>query len=49
MATPLLSFLNSDAQTPDDSQEEGLGLTLDNTVTLIPLRQLALRVEDLES
>jgi len=48
-ATRLLSFLDSDPQTPDGSQEVAMGLTLDNTVTPTTLRQLALSIEDLES
>ena len=48
-ATRLLSFLDSDPQTPDGSQEVAVGLTLDNTLTPTTLRQLALNIEDLES
>jgi len=48
-ATRLLSFLDSDPQTLDGSQEVALGLTLDNTVTPTTLRQLALSIGDLES
>ena len=48
-ATRLPSFLDSDPQTPDGSQEVAMGLTLDNTVTPTTLRQLALSIEDLES
>ena len=48
-ATRLLSFLDSDPQTPDGSQEVAVGLTLDNTVTPTTLRQLALSIGDLES
>jgi len=48
-ATRLLSFLNSDPQTPDGSQEVAVGLTLDNTVTPTTLRQLALSIGDLQS
>ena len=48
-ATPLLSFLNSDPQTPDGLRQVAVGLTLDNTVTPTTLRQLALSIEDLES
>jgi len=48
-ATRLLSFLDSDPQTPDGSQEVAMGLTLDNTVTPTTLRQLALSIEDVES
>jgi len=33
MATRLLSFLDSDPQTPNRSQEVAVGLILDNTVT----------------
>jgi len=47
-ATRLLSFLNSDPQTPDSSQEVALGLTLDHTVTPTTLRHIALCIEDLE-
>jgi len=47
-ATRLLSFLDSNPQTPDGSQEVAVGLTLDNTVTPTTLRQLALNLEDLE-
>jgi len=48
-ATRLLSFLDSDPQTLDGSQEVAVGLTLDNTVTPTTLRQLALSIGDLES
>jgi len=48
-ATRLHSFLDSDPQTPDGSQEGAVGLTLDNTVTPTTLRQLALSIGDLES
>jgi len=48
-ATRLLSFLDSDPQTPDGSQEVAVGLPLDNTVTPTTLRQLALSIGDLES
>jgi len=48
-ATRLLSFLHSNPQTPDGSQEVAMGLTLENTVTPTTLRQLALSIEDLES
>ena len=44
----LLNFLDSDLQTPNGSQEVAGGLTLDNTVTPTTLRQLALRLDDLE-
>ena len=47
-ATRLLSFLDSDPQTPDGSQEVAVGLTLANTVTPTTLRHLALSLEDLE-
>jgi len=47
-ATWLLNFLDPDLQTPDGSQEVAGGLTLDNTVTPTPLRQLALSIDDLE-
>jgi len=48
-ATRLLSFLDSDPQSPDGSHELAMGLTLDNTVTPTTLRQLALSIEALES
>ena len=48
-ATRLLSFLDSDPQTPDGSQEVAVGLTLDNTVTPTTLQQLVLSIGDLES
>ena len=48
-ATQIRSFLYSNPQTPDTSQEMVMELTLDNTVTPTTLRQLALRIEDLES
>jgi len=48
-ATRLLTFLHSDPQTPDGSQEVAVGLTLDNSVTPTTLRQLALSIGDLES
>jgi len=48
-ATRLHSFLDSDPQTPDGSQEGAVGLTLDNTVTPITLPQHALSIGDLES
>ena len=48
-ATRLVSFLDSNPQTPDGSQEAAVGLTLDNTVTPTTLRQLALSIGDLES
>jgi len=48
-ATRVLSFLNSNPQTPGGSQEVAMGLTLDNTVTPTTLRQLALSIEDLQS
>jgi len=48
-ATRLLSFLDSDLQTPDGSQEVAVVLTLHNTVTPTTLRQLALSIKDLES
>jgi len=48
-ATRLLSFLDSDRQTPDGSQEVAVGLTLDNTMTPTTLRQLALSIGDIES
>ena len=47
-ATRLLSFLDSDPQTPDGSQEVAVGLTLDNTVTPTTLPQLALSIEGLD-
>jgi len=47
-ATQLLSFLDSDPQTPDDSQDVAVGLALDHTVTPTTFRQLALSFEDLE-
>jgi len=47
--TRLRSSLDSDPQTPDGSHEVAMGLTLDNTVTPLTLRQLALSIEDLES
>jgi len=48
-ATRLLSFLDSDPQTSDGSQEVAVGLASDNTVTPTTLRQLALSIGDLES
>jgi len=48
-ATPLLSLLDSNPQTPDHLQEVAVGLTLDNTMTPTTLRQLTLSIEDLES
>jgi len=48
-ATRLFSFLDSDPQTLDGSQEVAVGLTLDNTVTATTLWQLALSIGDLES
>jgi len=47
-ATRLLNFLDSDLQTSKGSQEVVGGLTLDNTVTLTTLRQLALSLDNLE-
>jgi len=47
-ATLLLTFLNSDLQTPDGSQQVAVGLTLENTVTPTTLRHLALSLDDLE-
>jgi len=49
MATRLLSFLDSNPQTPDGSQEVAVGLTLDNTMNPTTLRQLALSIGDLRS
>ena len=46
-ATRLFNFLDSDVQAPDGSQQVAGGLTLDNTVTLTTLRQLALSLNDL--
>ena len=48
LATRLLTFLDSDLQTPDGSQEVAMGLTLENTVTPTTLRHLALSLDDLE-
>jgi len=48
-ATRLLSFLDSDPQTLDGSQEVAVGLTLDNTMTATTLQQLELSIGDLES
>ena len=48
-ATRLLSFLDSDPQTPDSSQVVAMWVTLENTVTPTTLRQLALSIEDVES
>jgi len=48
-ATRLLSFHDSDPQTPNGLQEVSVGLTLDNTRTPTTLRQLGLSIEDLES
>jgi len=47
-ATLIQSFLDSNPQTPEGSQEEGMGLTLDNTVTPTTFRQLVLSVKDLD-
>jgi len=47
-ATQLLTFLDSDVQTPDGSQQVAVGLTLENTVTPTTLRHLALSLDDLE-
>jgi hypothetical protein len=47
-ATRLLTFLDSDLQTPDGSQQVAVGLTLENTVTPTTLRHLALSLDDLE-
>jgi len=48
-ATRLLTFIDSDLQTPNGPQEVAGGLTLDNTVTPTILRQLVLRLDDLET
>ena len=48
LATRLLNFLDSDLQTPNRSDEVAVGLTLDNTVTPTPLRELARSLDDLE-
>jgi len=47
-ATRLLTFLDSDLQTPDGSQQVAVGLTLENTVTPTTLRHLALSLDELE-
>jgi len=47
-ATRLLTFLDSDLQTPDGSQQVAVGLTLENTLTPTTLRHLALTLDDLE-
>jgi len=47
-ATRLLTFLDSDLQTPDGSQQVAVGLTLENTVTPTTLRHLVLSLDDLE-
>jgi len=46
-ATRLLTFLVSDQQMPDGSQQVALGLTLANPVTPTTLRHLALGLDDL--
>jgi len=48
-ATQLLSFRDCDSHTTGGSAEDGVELTLGNTVTPTTLRQLALSIEDLES
>jgi len=47
-ATWLLTFLDSDLQTPDGSQQVAMRLTLENTVTPTTLQHLALSLDDLE-
>jgi len=47
-ATRLLTFLDSDLQTPDGSPQVAVGLTMENTVTPTTLRHLALSLDDLE-
>jgi len=49
MASRLLGVQETDPETPDSSQQEGVGLTLGNTVTPTTLTHLALSIEDLES
>ena len=46
MATRLLTFLDSDLQTPDGSQQVAVGLTLENSLTPTTLRHLALSLDD---
>jgi len=48
LATRLLTFLDSDLQTPDGSQAVAVGLTLENTVTPTTLRHLELILDYLE-
>ena len=47
-ATRLLTFVDSDLQTPNGAQQVALGLSLVNTVTPKILRHLAVSLDDLE-